>query len=49
MSLLNTREFILKEKMISLTDKGKIFNMNNEEIGSFRGSLIKIGNVILTV
>ena len=44
MSLLNTREFILKEKMISLTDKGKIFNMNNEEIGSFRGKLIKIGN-----
>jgi len=44
MSLLNTREFILKEKMISLTDKGKIFNMNNEEIGSFRGNLIKIGN-----
>jgi len=44
MSLLNTRDFILKEKMISLTDKGKIFNMNNEEVGSFRGSLIKIGN-----
>ena len=30
--------------MVSLTDKGEIFNMNNELIGTFRGKLIKIGN-----
>lgn len=42
--LLKCREFILKEKMISLTDKGEIFNMNNEMVGTFRGKLIKIGN-----
>jgi len=30
--------------MVSLTDKGEIFNMNNEPIGTFRGKLIKIGN-----
>ncbi|MHA2392595.1 MAG: LURP-one-related/scramblase family protein [Promethearchaeota archaeon] len=42
--MLKCREFILKEKMISLTDKGEIFNMGNELIGTFRGKLIKIGN-----
>jgi len=42
--LTSTREFILQEKMISLTDKGKIMNMNNEVIGTFGGKLIKIGN-----
>lgn len=44
MSLQKTREFILQEKMISLTDKGKIMNLDKEVIGSFRGKLIKIGN-----
>jgi uncharacterized protein YxjI len=45
MSVLEkTREFILQEKMISLTDKGVIMNLDKEVIGSFRGQLIKIGN-----
>ncbi len=45
MSVLEkTREFILQEKMISLTDKGTIMNLDKEVIGSFRGKLIKIGN-----
>ena len=45
MSILEkTREFILQEKMISLTDKGVIMNLDKEKIGSFRGKLIKIGN-----
>jgi uncharacterized protein YxjI len=43
--LLKCRDFMLKEKMISLTDKGEIFNAdNNALIGTFRGKLIKIGN-----
>ncbi|KKK43044.1 hypothetical protein LCGC14_0803470 [marine sediment metagenome] len=44
MSLQKTREFILQEKMISLTDKGKIMNLDGEVVGTFRGKLIKIGN-----
>ncbi|MBY9007581.1 MAG: LURP-one-related family protein [Candidatus Lokiarchaeota archaeon] len=44
MSLQETREFILQEKLISLKDKGKIMNINKEIIGSFGGKLIKIGN-----
>ena len=44
MSLQKTREFILQEKMISLTDKGTIMNTNKEVIGTFGGKLIKIGN-----
>ena len=45
MSVLEkTREFILQEKMISLTDKGVIMNLDKEQIGSFRGKFIKIGN-----
>ncbi|MCJ7646987.1 MAG: LURP-one-related family protein [Candidatus Lokiarchaeota archaeon] len=43
--LLKCRNFMLKEKMLSLTDKGEIFNADtNEPIGTFRGKLIKIGN-----
>ena len=44
MSLQKTREFILQEKMISLTDKGNIMNLSGDVIGTFRGKLIKIGN-----
>ena len=44
MSLQKTREFMLREKMISLTDKGEIRNLNDELLGTFRGKLIKIGN-----
>ncbi len=35
---------MLNEKMISLTDKGEIRNLDNELLGTFRGKLIKIGN-----
>jgi uncharacterized protein YxjI len=44
MSLQKTREFILQEKMISLTDKGKIMDIDKEVVGTFGGKLIKIGN-----
>lgn len=44
MALQKTREFILQEKMISMTDKGTIMNINKDIIGTFRGKLIKIGN-----
>ena len=44
MSLQKTREFMLREKMVSLTDKGEIRNLENELLGTFRGNLIKIGN-----
>jgi len=45
MSLQKTREFMMREKMISLTDKGEIRNFpQNELLGTFRGKLIKIGN-----
>jgi uncharacterized protein YxjI len=44
MSLQKKREFILQEKMFSLTDKGQIMNTNKEVLGTFRGKLIKIGN-----
>ena len=44
MSLQKTREFMLREKMVSLTDKGEIRNVENELLGTFRGNLIKIGN-----
>jgi uncharacterized protein YxjI len=44
MSLQKTREFMLREKMISLTDKGEIRNLEDELLGTFRGKLIKIGN-----
>jgi len=35
---------MLREKMVSLTDKGEIRNLENELLGTFRGNLIKIGN-----
>ena len=35
---------MLNEKMISLTDKGEIKNLDGELLGTFRGKLIKIGN-----
>ena len=44
MSLQKTREFMMREKMISLTDKGEIKNHKEELLGTFRGKLIKIGN-----
>ena len=44
MSLQKTREFMLNEKIISLTDKGEIKNLEGELLGTFRGNFIKIGN-----
>ena len=44
MSLQKCREFMMNEKMLSLTDKGEIRNLENELLGTFRGNLIKIGN-----
>jgi uncharacterized protein YxjI len=44
MSLQKTREFMLNEKMISLTDKGEIKSIDGVLLGTFRGKLIKIGN-----
>ncbi|MHA1478626.1 MAG: LURP-one-related/scramblase family protein [Promethearchaeota archaeon] len=44
MSLQKTREFMLNEKMISLTDKGEIKTIDGVLLGTFRGKLIKIGN-----
>jgi len=44
MSLQKTRQFMMNEKMISLTDKGEIKSISGELLGTFRGKLIKIGN-----
>ncbi|MBY9014702.1 MAG: LURP-one-related family protein [Candidatus Lokiarchaeota archaeon] len=44
MSLTSTREFMLNEKMISLTDKGEIKTKDGVLLGTFRGKFIKIGN-----
>ncbi|TFG02790.1 MAG: hypothetical protein EU542_04165 [Promethearchaeota archaeon] len=44
MSLQKTREFLLKEKLFSIRDQVKIFNTNQQELGFFKGKIIKIGN-----
>ncbi len=44
MSLQNTREFLLKEKLISFRDKVDVMNTDKEVLGHFVGKLIKIGN-----
>jgi len=44
MSLQNTREFLLEEKIGSLKDKVYIYNSDKEKLGYFQGKLIKIGN-----
>ena len=44
MSLQKTREFILKEKLVSFRDKVNVMNTNKEVLGHFIGKLIKIGN-----
>ncbi len=44
MSLQKTRQFILKEKLVSIKDKGEILNMNQEIVGHFEGKAIKVAN-----
>lgn len=44
MSLQETREFLLQEKLMSFRDKVKIMNINKEELGYFVGKIIKVAN-----
>ncbi len=43
MSLQNTREFLLQEKLFSIRDKVKIMGVDKEELGIFSSKLISIG------
>ena len=43
MSLQNTREFLLQEKLFSIRDKVKILGIDKEEIGIFISKIISIG------
>ncbi len=44
MSLQKTREFLLQEKLFSFKDKVKVMTPDKQELGYFKGKLIKIGN-----
>jgi uncharacterized protein YxjI len=44
MSLQKTREFILQERLMSFRDKVKVMDKDKNELGSFIGKIIKIGN-----
>ena len=44
MELAKHREFLLKEKLISFKDKVNVMTPDKEELGYFKGKLIKIGN-----
>ncbi len=44
MSLFKTREFLLKEKIGSFRDKVDIYDSDGNEVGYFKGKIIKIGN-----
>jgi len=44
MSLQKTREFLLQEKLVSFRDKIKVMTPDRQELGYFKGKLIKIGN-----
>ena len=44
MSLQKTREFLLQEKLVSFKDKIKVMTPDRQELGYFKGKLIKIGN-----
>lgn len=44
MSLQNTREFVLQEKIGSFRDKVWIMDTDKNKLGYFKGKLIKIGN-----
>ncbi|MFX0057555.1 MAG: LURP-one-related/scramblase family protein [Candidatus Hodarchaeota archaeon] len=44
MEIAKQREFLLKEKLLSFRDKVKVMTPDKEELGYFKGKLIKIGN-----
>ncbi len=44
MELTKQREFLLQEKLMSFKDKVKVMTPDREELGYFKGKLIKIGN-----
>jgi uncharacterized protein YxjI len=44
MELTKQREFLLKEKLLSFRDKVKVMTPDKEELGYFKGKIIKIGN-----
>ena len=44
MSLQKTREFLLQEKLVSFKDKVRVMTADKQELGYFKGKLIKIGN-----
>ncbi|MFX1568371.1 MAG: LURP-one-related/scramblase family protein [Promethearchaeota archaeon] len=44
MDLRKQREFLLQEKLMSFKDKVKVMTPEREELGYFKGKLIKIGN-----
>ena len=44
MELTKQREFLLQEKLMSFKDKVKVMSPDREELGNFKGKLIKIGN-----
>ena len=44
MGLTKQREFLLQEKLMSFKDKVKVMTPDREELGYFKGKLIKIGN-----
>jgi len=44
MELTKQREFLMQEKLISFKDKVKVMTPDKEELGYFKGKLIKIGN-----
>lgn len=44
MELTKQREFLLQEKLMSFKDKVKVMTIDREELGYFKGKLIKIGN-----
>jgi len=44
MELAKHREFLLKEKLLSFRDKVKVVTPDKQELGYFKGNIIKIGN-----
>ncbi|MEE9378834.1 MAG: LURP-one-related family protein [Candidatus Lokiarchaeia archaeon] len=44
MELTKERKFLLQEKLMSFKDKVKVMTTDREELGYFKGKLIKIGN-----
>ena len=44
MSLQKAREFLLREKLLSFRDKVRVMTPDQQELGYFKGKIIKIGN-----